>query len=66
MSTKSSQGHAHQGQVPFQARRKVIIVTVAILLVAAGMWIMTYTRAVATAPVGGPAPVISTEGTTVK
>ena len=43
-----------------------MIVIVAILLIAAGMWIMTYTRAVATAPVGGPAPVISTEGTAVK
>lgn len=64
MSTKSAQGH--RGQVPFQARRKVMIVTVVILLIAAAAWIMTYTRAVATAPVGAPAPVISPEGTTAQ
>lgn len=45
-------------QVPFQARKKVILVTVVILLIAAGAWIMTYTRAVATTPNGQQAPII--------
>jgi hypothetical protein len=57
MSTKSAQ-HRHGGQVPFQARRKVILVTVVILLFAAAAWIMTYTRAVATTPTGSQAPII--------
>ena len=58
MSTKSSQ-HPGSGRVPFQARHKVIVVTVVILLIAAVAWIMAYTRAVGTAPLGGTAPVIS-------
>ncbi len=58
MSTKSAQ-HPGPGRVPFQARHKVIVVTVIILLVAAAAWIMAYTRAVGTAPLGGTAPVIA-------
>jgi fructose-specific phosphotransferase system IIC component len=59
MSTKSSQHPNSSGRVPFQARHKVILVTVIILLIAAGAWITVYTRAVGTAPIGGTVPVIS-------
>lgn len=61
MSSKSKQQQPHSGdqRVPFQARHKVIVVTVVILLIAAAAWIMTYTRAVGTAPLGGTAPVIA-------
>ena len=58
MSTKSSQHSNSGGQVPFQARKKVILVTVAILLAAALVWTYMYTRVAGNAPMGsGLAPI---------
>ncbi len=58
MSTKSAQKH-DGGRIPFQARHKVIVITVIILGIAWLAWNLLYTRAVGTAPLGGPAPVIA-------
>ena len=59
MSTKSS------GKSPYQrsnsaarGRSWMLVVTVVVLLLGAGAWIMSYTRAVELTPIGGTAPVI--------
>jgi hypothetical protein len=36
----------------------MLVITVVILLLAAGAWIMTYTRAVGTTPIGGQTPIV--------
>ena len=57
MSTKSA--YKSPTRVPFQARHKVIVVTVVILAIAWLAWNFLYTRMAATTPIGGKAPVIS-------
>ena len=64
MSTKSSQhpNGGGGGQVPFQARHKVMVVTVVILLAAALIWTYMYTRVAGNAPIGGglaPVPAVT-------
>jgi hypothetical protein len=68
MSTKSSQ-HPNSrgaGQVPFQARKKVMLVTVVILLGGALIWTYMYTRVAGNAPIAGglaPIPAVTSPAT---
>lgn len=57
MSTKSSQ-HP-RSTTPFQARHKVIVMTVIVLVIAWLAWNVLYTRVAANAPIAAPAPGVA-------